>query len=302
MNKKNCIFFGTSYVALDSLKIILKSDILKVNLIVSKHEKTPVAGFAKEQNIDVLFPGKFSDEILNDISNKNPDIFAVVDYGKIMPQKLLDIPKYGAFNLHFSLLPFYRGASPVQSAILNGEKTSGVTVFKLTKELDEGDIYAQKEIKIAEKRADQVFKNMIEKGSEILKKVLEEVSTKKYQKKALPQDHSKASFCGKFTKESGKIDLAEENVENFLRKMRAFYPWPSVYFAHPDLGLIKILDAKIADESEIENKKSQNKTGLFAHNKKLYLALSDGVLEVKEIQREAKKSMSGEEFLRGVEV
>lgn len=294
MNKTKIVFFGTSQIATNILQELIKSDYFKISLVVTKHKEAFTAKYCKNANIEFIYPDKFNTEIIQKIKSINPEIIAVVDYGKIIPEKILNIAKKGAFNLHFSLLPKYRGASPVQSAILKGEKNSGITIFKLTKNLDDGDIFAQEKIKIENLRADKVFNLMLKISAPLFRETLENIALDKI-KNGIQQKHKNATFCQKFAKESGLFDDKKENIDKLIKKIMAFYPWPSAYFIHNKFGLVKILNAKKTD-LKINNKTND----LFVCDKKLFLQINDGVIEILEIQREGKKAMSGEDFAKGI--
>jgi len=293
MNKNKMIFFGTSNLAKEMLISFLHSKIFQVDLVVSTFDKSPLALFCQKKNIPLFCPSVFDAAAEKKIKSLKADIFAVIDFGKIIPSKILDLSLFGAFNLHFSLLPKYRGASPVQSAILQGEKESGITVFRLTKNLDDGDIFWQKKINIDSLRADEVFSKMMQKAAIDFVEILEKIVTKKnYQ--VVKQDHQKATFCKKFKKEDGLTNPLKETCQSLIQKVNAFYPWPGVFFKLPQIGLIKLLRV---EKTNVKTKASQGK--FFTENKKLFLSLKDGNLKILEIQRAGKKAMKGEDFARG---
>lgn len=283
-NPQTVVFFGTSEVSVACLQAFLADKDLTVILVITK-EGSPLERFAKASGLTIRSAAKITSELNTELTALSPDIFAVVDFGMILPQTTLDIPSKGAYNLHFSLLPRYRGASPVQSAILAGERVSGVSVIKMSAKMDEGALYAAEEVEIADLRADEVFARMLAVGAPLF------VKTVKNPVLLRTQEESQATYCHKIRKEDGLIKPILEPRPLFLRKINGFYPWPGVYFQHERFGLLKILRARASDASG---------NGLFVQNKKLFLALADGTAEILEIQRAGRRAMSGEEFARGM--
>ncbi len=281
MNKEKIIFFGTSKISVQCLEEFLKEKSFSVELIITK-KYSDLEKFAQKKEIKVL--NELNQQKIAEI---NPDKFAVVDFGVIIPDEILKLSKKGAYNLHFSLLPKYRGASPVQSAILNRDKISGVSIIEVVKKLDAGKIFAQKELAIENLRADEVFEKMLKIGAPLF------VQTVKNPGQGEDQDENQATFCGKISKKNGLIEPKKELVDDFIKKVNAYYPWPSVYFEHEKLGLLKILRAKKANNTQGKE--------LFKENKKLFLELKDGIVEILEIQREGRKKITGEEFARGMQ-
>ncbi|HUD44005.1 MAG TPA: methionyl-tRNA formyltransferase [Patescibacteria group bacterium] len=197
---------------------------------------TPVKQLAERDNIQVISANKLDEQIINQIKNLEPDFLVVADYGLILPTSLLQIPKFAPLNVHHSLLPKYRGPAPAPFAILAGEKTSGVTIIKMVKDVDAGDILAQKEYTIApDETTDSLLIKLNTIGAKLIISVLEEFSI--YQTKATSnvaaakaQDNSQATFTHYMSKQDGFIDLNNPpTAEKFDRMVRAFYPWPSAW-------------------------------------------------------------------------
>jgi methionyl-tRNA formyltransferase len=291
------VFFGTSKIASFCLTEILKIPFAQIDLIITKHDKTPVAELAKKHNLPVLYCSKVNKEITNKIKQIKPIAFFIVDFGVILPQVVLDIPSKGAYNLHFSMLPRYRGASPVQSAILAGEQKSGITIFHLNQKMDAGKITEQAEINISNLRADQVYDKMLSSSINLINNLFTKINSSEDLSGKI-QDENQATYCSKITKNDGNINPKTEKLDLFLQKVRAFYPWPSVFFAHDHFDMIKILNAKKAEN--INTDLSINLGELFKQENRLFLKLQDGVAEILEIQRSGKKAMSGVDFAKAL--
>lgn len=187
----------------------------------------PVKEFALKNNIPVIETEKIDKKIIEQIKKYKPDFFVVADYGLILSDELLNLPRYAPLNIHHSLLPKYRGPSPAPTAILNGEKVSGVTIIKMSKQVDAGDILAQKEYKLKkDETTDSLLTTLNTLGAEILIPVIENYSTIKPVK----QDESKATFTKRMNKENGFIDIENHPPkEKIDRMIRAYFPWPSVW-------------------------------------------------------------------------
>ena len=275
MNKKklNFIFFGTPDVASDTLEILKENGYLPM-LIVTAPDKPqgrkmiltppPVKVWAIENNIPYIQPEntKGLDVVFKNIAqsdgssiaipqqadmrvlknNTQPDLFIVVAYGKILPKNIINIPKFGSLNIHYSLLPKYRGASPVESAILNGDTETGITIQKMQYEMDSGPIVAQEKITILpDEKAGELRKRLIKIGGKLLVKILPDYTDGKI--KIIPQNETEATFCKKIKKEDGLIDLNDNATMNY-NKFRAYATWPRTFFFKNNKRII-ITDAKL---------------------------------------------------------
>ncbi len=190
---------------------------------------TPTKAFALEHDVPVIETLELNEQIVTKIKLLKPDFLIVADYRLFLPKSLLDVPSNAAINVHHSLLPKYRGPSPAPSAILAGEKVSGVTIMLMTQALDAGDILSQKTYVLKpEETTDSLLTVLNTQGAEILINVLEDFSTYKIQ--ARPQDEQQATFTPHITKEDGFIDLDNPPTpEQFDRMVRAYFPWPNVW-------------------------------------------------------------------------
>jgi methionyl-tRNA formyltransferase len=240
----NFAFWGTPDVASETLEALKQAGFLPSLIVTSPDAKSgrglqmqasPVARFAEENNISCLKPEKLDAEFTLKLSTFNFQLFVVVAYGKIMPENILNIPKLGSINIHYSLLPKYRGASPVESAILNGETETGVTIQKMEYKMDSGPIIAEEKIEILpDEKAPDLRKRLIKIGGELLVKILtpSAFSTSPYVGGGwvgVQQDESKATFCKKIKKEDGLIDLSGDAIKNY-NKFRAYATWPRTFF------------------------------------------------------------------------
>ena len=293
------IFMGTPDFAVPSLKILLDSK-HEVAAVVTAPDKergrgrkvsfTPVKEFAIENNLPVLQPAKLKDEkFVEQLKSFKPDLFVVVAF-KILPKEVFTIPLKGSFNLHGSLLPKYRGAAPIQWAIINGEKETGVTTFKLEEKVDTGNIYLQEKLIIEEKDdLGSVHNKMSLLGAEVVLKTVDLIGSGKFELQT--QDDSLASPAPKITKETGKIDWTK-NDEEIHNLVRGLSPFPGAYFYHNDKQL-KIYKTKL---SVFETLKPAE---IKQTKKELFIGTGNGTIEILELQQEGKRRMTAEEFLRG---
>ncbi len=253
MNKKNLkfVFFGTPNVASETLEI-LKENGYMPSLIITSPDRPqgrkmlitppPVKVWAEKNNIVFLQPEKLDNEFISKLSTFNFQLFIVVAYGKIMPEELLNMTKFGSINIHYSLLPKYRGASPVESAILAGDEETGITIQKMEFKMDTGPIVAQEIVKIlSDEKAQELRARLIKIGGELLVKTLPEFTENKI--KPIPQDELKATHCKKIKKEDGLVDLNDSPIKNY-NKFRAYATWPRTFFFENNKRII-ITDAKI---------------------------------------------------------
>ena len=277
MDKINFIFWGTPDVASETLDILKENSYLP-SLIVTAPDKPqgrkmiitppPVKVWAMENNIPCVQPPKLDDSRIifmtssqadeprkaifqreNMHENKNYsriDLNIVVAYGKIIPENILNAPKLGSINIHYSLLPKYRGASPVESAILNGDVETGVTIQKMKYKMDSGPIIAEEKISILPtEKASELRARLMKIGGELLVKTLPDFINKKIA--AIPQNESDATFCKKIKKEDGLIDLSDKSKKNY-NKFRAYAHWPRTFFFKDGKRII-ITDATLENDS-----------------------------------------------------
>jgi methionyl-tRNA formyltransferase len=261
-------------------------------------QPSPVKREAERLGLLVTQPRKAGDpEFLATLSALNPDLIVVAAYGQILPQRLLDIPKFGCLNVHTSLLPKYRGAAPIQWAILNDEKETGVTIMRMDAGLDTGDIISQRSTPIdPADNAETLHDRLAGMGARLLVEVIPEY----VMGRLLPrkQDAEGSSYARKITKEDGHLawTMPSRAVWN---RVRAFTPWPGAYsFWRPTLDakplLLKIWDSQVAEWAA-----GEPGTILTAEGPDLMIACGAGALRIFSLQREGGRRLSTQEFLNG---
>lgn len=236
----------------------------------------------------ILTPEKFTPLVVQQLSALQPDLFVVAAFGKIIPQNILDIPKFGCINIHPSLLPKYRGASPIQSAILNGDKVSGISIIKMDAEIDHGSIIYAEEFSLSPVDTFETLSTkMFLRSSEILLKIIPAFISGKLKLKR--QDNAIAEYCRMVKKEDGYFDINNPPSAEILNRMiRAYYPWPTAWtkwsFANAQDKIVKFLP--IPSHSELVSESSDS--GIRQNDKREYF-----------IQMEGKKPVPLKDFLNG---
>jgi methionyl-tRNA formyltransferase len=255
----NFIFFGTPDVASGTLDLLKDAGYIPTMIVTSPDRpagrgmhmfESPVSVWARTHNIPCLKPEKITKEFVDDLKKNPTDIFIVVAYGKILPEALIVLPRYGTLNIHYSLLPKYRGASPVEQALLNGDTVTGVTIQEMRFKLDSGPILAQQEESITLDDTKRSLRGrLITIGTNLLVEVLLKLPKDTIQK--VIQDEHTATHCSKIKKEDGEIDPNGSARENY-NKYRAYEGWPGVYFfvSHGEKRMrIKITKARYENDS-----------------------------------------------------
>lgn len=299
------VFMGTPDFAAGILEAVVLAG-HEVVLAVSQPDKPkgrgkalqfpPVKEYAISQGIEVYQPRKVREaECVEFIRERQPEIIVVAAFGQILPKELLDLPKYGCINVHASLLPKYRGAAPIQWAVINGDKVSGVTIMRMDVGLDTGDIIEMAETEISpEETGGSLFHKLEKLGAKLLVETMEKIEngTARYTK----QEESQASHVGMIDKSMGDIDWKKSavEIENLIRGLN---PWPSAY-TRLNGKTLKIWKALPEPGGE-----PQKAGCVYLVNKKeLKIHTGDGVLSLLEVQLEGKKRMDIPSFLRGYEV
>ena len=210
---------------------------------------TPIKEKALKYNISIFQPGTLKDiEVIKNIERLNPDIIAVVAYGQILPEEILQIPKYGCVNVHASLLPKYRGAGPINWVIINGEKKTGITTMYMDAGLDTGDILLKEEIKIGEdETAGELHDRLMNLGAKILDETIELIEAGKIQ--PIPQNHNEASYAPMLTKKLGKIDWSK-SAEEIKNLIRGTTPWPTSYTTY-DGKIMKVWRSSVVHSDRV---------------------------------------------------
>ena len=294
---------GTPEFAIPSLEVVAKNTDLKA--IFTKEDKvnargnkiifSPVKQFGIDNEIEVIQPKKIKDEkIIEKIKEINPDLIVVVAYGKILPKEIIDIPKYGIINVHSSLLPKYRGASPIHSAILNGDTKSGVSIMYIEEGLDSGDVILQESCDILENDTlGTLHDKLKDLGAIGLEKALKLIETGKVE--ATKQDESLATFVKPITKEQAKIDW--NNIKEVIfNQVRGLNPFPAAHTFNEKDENIKIYKTEKLDK-EYEGQNGQivdiiNKKGPV-------VKVKNGALVLLEVKFQGKKLQRGVDVLNG---
>ena len=305
----NIIFMGTPDFAKESLKAICEAG-YNVIAVVTNPDKpkgrgmkmvaSPVKEYAISKNIPVYQPTKIKNniEFIKKIKKLNPDIICVVAYGKILPKELLDIPKYGCVNVHGSLLPKYRGAAPIQWAVLNGDKKTGITTMYMDVGMDTGDMILKEEVEIGENETTgELWDRLSKIGGKLLVKTLIQIENGTAPR--IPQGNE-FTVAPMLTKEMAKINWEEQTTAEIKNLVRGLNPIMGVYSM---LEGKKIKFWKVADVtnslSECMTEKENGEVLLSDSKKGLYIKTKDGIISVLEIQGENAKRMNINDFLRG---
>jgi methionyl-tRNA formyltransferase len=298
----NIIFMGTPEFAVPSLKILISShhNISAVVTIPDKPQgrglrvlESPVKKFASKNNLKVIQPENLRDEYFSaQIKSLVPDVIVIVAF-RILPKEVFTISKYGSFNLHASLLPKYRGAAPINWAVINGEKESGVTTFFLDEKVDTGKIIMQESCEITEEDdAGTLHDKLAELGAKTVMSTVNLIEMTNGNVQTVNQDSSLASKAPKISKEFCRINWDKTSKVNF-NFIRGLSPYPGAY-TFRNRKMIKIFKTRM-DGGNSGTKPGEVKTD----QNKLYLACSDSWLEILELQEEGKKRLAVQEFLKG---
>lgn len=297
------IFMGTPEFAIPSLEKVYANTDLK--LIFTKEDKpnargnkiifSPVKQFALDKGIEVVQPKKMKDnEIINKIKEINPDLIIVVAYGKIIPNEIIEIPKYGIINVHSSLLPKYRGASPIHSAILNGDTESGVSIMYIEEELDAGDVILKEYCKIEENDTlGTLHDKLKELGAIGLEKALKLIEDENVS--AEKQDDNKATFVKPITKEQSKIKWNSEK-EVIFNQVRGLNPFPGAYTLNEKEEIIKIYKT---EKIEKEYQGEYGEVVEIIPKKGPVIKTKNGGIILLEIKMQGKKVQTGVDILNG---
>ena len=313
------LFMGTPDFALKSLEAIYDEgyNIIGVVTNVDKPKgrgmqliPTPVKEFALEKNIKVYQPAKVRNnpEFLGEIKNLQPDLICVVAYGKILPQELLDIPKLGCVNVHGSLLPEYRGAAPIQWAVLNGDRKTGVTTMFMNAGMDTGDIILKQETTIGEdETTGELWERLSKMGANLLVETVKQIEQGTATRTPQPEEGTMAPML---SKEMAKIDWKNKNAREIKNLVRGLNPIMGAY-SYINGKKIKLWKVQTISEKELLGKfpdinysnSIENGTVLLSDVKKgFYIKTTDGIISVLEIQGENAKKMPIQNFLMGNEI
>lgn len=293
------IFMGSAALAVPSLQAVLSSEQDEVVGVVSQPDRPagrkrvltpcPLKAFADEQGLHVLTPEKIGDpDAVQALADLKPDLLVVVAYGQYIPQRVINLGKYEAINVHPSLLPKYRGSAPIQWALLNGDTVTGVSIIYLAKKMDAGDILRQETYPLGgDETSATLHDKLADFGSDLLMKAIEDIRNGTVIRTV--QDESEMIEVRKLTKDDGKIDwsLPAQEIRN---RIRAFDPWPGSFCALPNGDVLKVWTAELV-------------AGIGAPGEllddQLLVATGEGALRLTEIQPQGKKRMEASSFLNG---
>ena len=298
------IFMGTPDFAVGTLEEIIKAG-HEVVLVVSQPDKavgrskalkyTPVKECAVAHGIEVYQPAKIrAEESVEYLRQYNADIIIVEAFGQIIPKAILDMPRFGCVNVHASLLPKYRGAAPIQWAVLNGDQVTGVTTMRMDEGLDTGDMIMKQEVIVDEdETGGSLFDKLSALGGSMILSTLKGLENGTITR--TPQGESGTSYAKMLTKEMGHIDWTKDAV-SIERLVRGLNPWPSAYTSYAGKTM-KIWSAEVTD---LPGERAPGK--IHVTKDRLFLETGEGVLDVKELQLEGKKRMDTASFLRGFQM
>ncbi|HPL93103.1 MAG TPA: methionyl-tRNA formyltransferase [bacterium] len=300
------VFWGTEKFAKDILEILIKNNLRPLAVVTAPDKAVgrkqiiqapPVKELALKENIPVWqitdLKSSEAENFYDELRALNADFQIVAQYGQIIPTRFLESARFGAVNVHGSLLPKYRGASPVQAALLNNDKETGVSLILMDEKMDHGDILATQSIKIEiSDNTTSLLDKLAIIGGYLLIKTLPDFAAGELE--AIPQNHQEATFCGLIKKEDGLIDWQKLSGQEIFNRFRAYYPWPGIYCFMDNKRLLLLdldLNEKISDFTPGQ---------FYTKNGKLLISGNDGqTLEIKKLQWEGKNPVSAEEFMRG---
>lgn len=302
MNKINVCFMGTPEFSLETLDVLNKDENIDIKLVVTGEDKkrsrnkflpTVIKKYAIENGLDYLTPKSVNtEEFVEELKNRNIDFIVVVAFGQLIGKKILDAYEDKIINLHPSILPEYRGASPIQSALLNGDEKTAVTTMLIEKGMDSGDILIQEEVEISEEdNFDSLSERLSKIGSQTIKNTL--LNFDELYKNRRKQDDDKATFTKKITKEMGNISW-EDDKEKTFNKIRALVDFPRAQFVYKE-NPIKVLEAK---KVEINNSKPGF---VYKANKNdgLIIGCKNGGIELLKLRPAGKNEMTAKAFILG---
>jgi methionyl-tRNA formyltransferase len=300
------VFFGSPATAIPSLEKLIEAG-HSIELVVTQPDKPsgrgksptapPVKEFALSRGLSVAQPQKIRTDaaFVDLLTAVGADINVVVAYGQIMPASIIYLPRLKSVNVHFSLLPKYRGAAPVEWAVLNGEPVTGVTIFELNERMDEGDILSREEVEILPREtAGALEARLARVGADLLLKTLKDIERLPH----IPQDDSQASLAPRLKKEQGRIDWTRD-AASIERQVRAFSPWPGAFTFWNGQRLI-IHAGRIAAAGD-ECRPAGRVVGA-APDGLVVCCGCDSVYIIERLQRENKRAMDAAAFLRGAKI
>ncbi len=305
------IFMGTPDFAKESLKAIYEAG-HNILAVVTNPDRpkgrgmkmlaSPVKEYALEKELQILQPEKIKNntEFINKIKELNPEVICVVAYGKILPKEILEIPEYGCVNVHGSLLPKYRGAAPIQWAVLNGDKTTGITTMYMDEGMDTGDMILKKEVEIKEdETTGELWNKLAYEGGKLLVETLKQIEQKTAPR--IPQT-GEFTIAPMLDKKMAKINWEEKTANQIKNLVRGLNPIMGAYtmLENKKIKFWKVENISQNELKTIDTNAKKPGTILLADSKiGLYIQTIDGAIKVLEIQGENSKRMNIQDFLRG---
>ncbi len=296
------VFLGTPEFAVPVLDRLASDPRFQIMAVITQEDKpvgrhqtltaSPVKTLALQLNLPVLQPTKLNkdQELLEEIKSWNIDFLVVVAYGQILSRKVLALPRVKAINIHGSILPKYRGASPIEQSLLNSDLETGISIMEMTAGMDQGPVYEIHQIPIGNQDDNLTLRHTLSKlGAEKLPDCLIKIANSEIQPSI--QDESQATYCQKIIKQHGQIDAQIESAESIIGKLKAFKPWPGISIIIKE-KVCKIIQARISEQIL--------SPGIFQiQSGVILLGTTSKAIQIDEIQMEGKKSMTTEDFLRG---
>lgn len=301
LSMNNLVYVGNSDFAVEPLKGLIESD-FQVKLVISQNDKersrgkvspTPVKIFAEENNLEVFTTDEINgEEAIRQIDEANPDYIIVVSFGQFIGPELRDKYQDRIINVHASILPKYRGASPIQASLYNGEDVTGVSIMLIDEKVDTGDVLNICRLEIKD---DHNYINLSEDLSKLGAKCLVETLNNfdEFYKNRMKQDDSKSTYAGFITKEMGHIDF-NDSSEEIINKFKAFYAWPKLFFKYKGEN-VKVWDLKVSPRID----GFDNGQVIKAKDDGLFVNCSDKCIIFTELQFPGKKRMKVSDYLRG---
>jgi methionyl-tRNA formyltransferase len=304
--KLKTVFMGTSSFAATILSSLIENKFNIISVYTRPDarigrdqmiEKSAVKLVAEKAGINVFEPLKFGEDEIGKLKKQEPDLIIVAAYGKILPRQALDIPGFGAINVHASLLPKFRGPSPVQNAILEGENETGTTIMLMNEGIDTGDILAQRKISISPKeKYPELLKKMSRESAQLLLETLTPWAKRKL--KPVAQENSEASYCQMIERQDGRIIWSDESISIYNR-WRAFYVWPGIFTYWEKNGYNLRLILHEIRLCENETKSDVVRGQVFESSGKICVRTGQGSIILEEVQLEGKSKVSITDFING---
>ena len=304
------VYMGTPDFAVKPLHALAETDYEVVGVVTQPDKPkgrgktmlpTPVKEEALKHGFTVYQPVKVRDpEFLQILKELAPDIIVVAAFGQIIPKSILELPEYGCINIHASLLPKYRGAAPIQQAVIDGEKESGVTIMKMGTGLDTGDMISRAVIPLAsDETGGSLFDKLADAGAKLLVETLPHIfdGTAVYEKQP---EESPTPYAGMITKQMGLLNF-ERPAEELERLVRGLNPWPSA-FTFWNVKTLKVCESSVVKAEEALVEKEKPGTVVKTDKNGIYVACGKDILMLSQVQLEGKKRMDTDAFLRGCHI